>query len=172
MVICLERGPDFHIALLMPLPLTVSCFSKIQTGFSFLVPAHHGSPGQRAVKWVCVCVCVRPNCNCCLLMRPVTDVLWSVCLSVSLSVCLSLCLCVLITTVNLAKFLNHSRYCLGCALRNVSVKSILLYIERFRSYGVLKMCNIFGPPCRLYTVIAVSLCYELLCTGRQNATCQ
>ena len=40
----------------MPLPLTVSCFSKIQIGFTFLVPAHLGSPGQRAVKWVCVCV--------------------------------------------------------------------------------------------------------------------
>ena len=42
----------------MPLPLTVSCFSKIQTGFTFLVPAHSGSPGQRAVKRACVCVCV------------------------------------------------------------------------------------------------------------------
>ena len=40
----------------MPLPLTVSCFSKIQIGYTFLVPAHPGSPGQRAVKWVCVCV--------------------------------------------------------------------------------------------------------------------
>ena len=40
----------------MPLPLTVSCFSKIQIGFTFLVPAHLGSPGQRAFKWVCVCV--------------------------------------------------------------------------------------------------------------------
>jgi len=58
MVICLEQGPDLHMAQLMPLPLTVSCFSKIQTGFTFLVPAHRGSPGQRAVKWVCVCVCV------------------------------------------------------------------------------------------------------------------
>jgi len=36
------------------LPLTVSCFSKIQVGFTFLVPAHPGSPGQRAVKRVCV----------------------------------------------------------------------------------------------------------------------
>ena len=43
---------------LMPLPLTVSCFSKIQVGFTFLVPAHPGSPGKRAVKRVCVCVCV------------------------------------------------------------------------------------------------------------------
>ena len=42
-------------AQLMPLPLTVSCFSKIQIGFTFLVPAHPGSPGHRAVKRVCVC---------------------------------------------------------------------------------------------------------------------
>jgi len=45
-----------HMAQLMPLPLTVSCFSKIQTGFTFLVPAYPGSPGQGAVKRVCVCV--------------------------------------------------------------------------------------------------------------------
>jgi len=57
MVICLERDADLHTAQLMPLPLAVSCFSKIQTGFTFLVPAHPGSPGQRAVKRVCVCVC-------------------------------------------------------------------------------------------------------------------
>jgi len=54
MVICLERGADLHMAQLMPLPLTVSCFSKIQIGFTVLVPAHLGSPGQRAVKRVCV----------------------------------------------------------------------------------------------------------------------
>jgi len=58
MVICLERGVDLHMAQLMPLPLTVSCFSKIQIGFTFLVPTHPSSPGKRAVKWVCVCVCV------------------------------------------------------------------------------------------------------------------
>jgi len=58
MVICLERGADLHMAQLMPLPLTVSCFSKIQVGFTFLVPAHPGSPGKRAIKQVCVCVCV------------------------------------------------------------------------------------------------------------------
>jgi len=34
-VICLERGADLHIAQLMPLPLTVSCFSKIQIGLPF-----------------------------------------------------------------------------------------------------------------------------------------
>jgi len=53
-VICLERGGDLHMAQLMPLPLTVSFFSKIQIGFAFL--AHPGSPGQRAIKRVCVCV--------------------------------------------------------------------------------------------------------------------
>jgi len=42
----------------MPLPLTVSCVSKIQIGFTFVVTAHPGSPGQRAVKRVCVCVVV------------------------------------------------------------------------------------------------------------------
>ena len=55
-VICLERCADLHKAQLMPLPLTVSCFSKIQIGFTFLVPAHPGSPGQRAVKRVSVCL--------------------------------------------------------------------------------------------------------------------
>jgi len=55
-VICLERGADLHMAQLMPLPLTVSCFSKIQIGITFLVLAYLGSPRQRAVKRVCVCV--------------------------------------------------------------------------------------------------------------------
>ena len=58
MLICLEQGADLHMAQRVSLPLTVSCFSKIQIGFTFLVPAHPGSPGKRAVKRVCVCVCV------------------------------------------------------------------------------------------------------------------
>ena len=78
MVICLERGADLHTAQLMPLPLTVSCFSEIQIGFIFLVFAHLGSPGKRAVKrvcvcvrarvraCVCVCVCVRARARSCL----------------------------------------------------------------------------------------------------------
>ena len=57
MVVCLERGADLHMVQLVPLPLTVSCSSKIQIGFTFLVLAHLSSPGQRDVKWVCVCVC-------------------------------------------------------------------------------------------------------------------
>ena len=54
MVVCLERGADLHMVQPMPLPLTVSCFTKIQIGF--LVPADLGTPGKRAVKRVCVCV--------------------------------------------------------------------------------------------------------------------
>ena len=51
------------MAQLMPLPLTVCCFSKIQISFTFLVLAHPGSPGKKAIKWVCVCVCVTSNNN-------------------------------------------------------------------------------------------------------------
>jgi len=58
MVICLERGAELRIAQLMLVPLTVSLLRKIHTGFTSLVPAHLGSPGQRAVNRVCVCVCV------------------------------------------------------------------------------------------------------------------
>ena len=61
MVICVERGADLHMAQLMPLPLTVSCFSKIQIGFTFLVPAHLGSPGKGPVNG---CVCVWYRCEC------------------------------------------------------------------------------------------------------------
>ena len=44
------------MAQLMPLPLTVSCFSKVEIGFTFLVPAHLGSPGKGPLNG-CVCVC-------------------------------------------------------------------------------------------------------------------
>jgi len=80
MVICLERGADLHMAQLMPLLLTVSCFSKIQIGLPFwyralevflndmryinprftylltYLPAYLGSPVKRAVVQLCVCV--------------------------------------------------------------------------------------------------------------------
>ena len=63
MAICLRLGADLHTVQLMPLPLTVSCFSKIQIGFAFLVPAHprvvpeKGPLNARARACVCVCVC-------------------------------------------------------------------------------------------------------------------
>ena len=58
MVICLERGADLHVAQLMPLPLTVSCFNKIQIGFTFLVPAHPGSPGKEPLNGCVRTVCI------------------------------------------------------------------------------------------------------------------
>ena len=56
MGICLEQNADLHTIQLMPLPPIVSCSSKIHNVLPFLVPAHLGSPGQRAVKRMCVCV--------------------------------------------------------------------------------------------------------------------
>ena len=57
MVICLERGADLHMAQLMPLPLTVSCFSKIQIGLTFWYRLTLVVP-EKAPLNVCVCVCV------------------------------------------------------------------------------------------------------------------
>jgi len=54
--------------VLMPLPLTVSCFSKIQIRFTFLVLAHPGSHGQRAIKQMCVCVVWIILFLCCLIL--------------------------------------------------------------------------------------------------------
>ena len=59
MVICVELGADLHMAQLMPLPLTVSCFSKIQIGFTFLAPADLGTPRKRAVKRVCLSMLIQ-----------------------------------------------------------------------------------------------------------------
>jgi len=61
-VICLELGADLHLAQLMQLPLTVSCFSKIQIGSTFWYRLNWVVPEKRAVKWICVCVCVRTIC--------------------------------------------------------------------------------------------------------------
>ena len=68
-----------HMAELMPLPLTVSCFSKIQICFTFLVPAHLDSPGQMAVKRVCVCMCF--NVTVCVSGRIINII------------CIALCIC-------------------------------------------------------------------------------
>jgi len=57
MVICMERGADLHMAQLMPLPLTVSCFTKIQIGFTFPVLADLGSPRKGPLN-MCVTVSV------------------------------------------------------------------------------------------------------------------
>ena len=74
------------MARLIPLLLTFSCFSKIQIGFTFLVPAHLGSPGKRAVKRVCVCVCT----------MSVHDVVFSLCSSSDGTKCHNIFLSVLL----------------------------------------------------------------------------
>ena len=85
MVIYLELGAGLRMAQLMPLPLTVSCFSKIQIGIAFLVPAHPGSPGKRAVKRVCVCYCTTCSYSCAAVDKIPTDkVLPLTCRTVSL----------------------------------------------------------------------------------------
>ena len=81
MVICLERCADLHMAQLMPMPIrsvTVSCFSKIQIGFTFLVPADLGSPGQMPLNGcVCKCACVRACvCVCATLFKQMSSATW------------------------------------------------------------------------------------------------
>ena len=71
------------MAQLMPLPLTVSCFSTIQIGFIFLVPAHPGSPGQRTVNLVCVCAQVA-------LLLSAYDIVFQTCPSMA-SICAYMC---------------------------------------------------------------------------------
>jgi len=59
MVICLERGADLHMAQLMPLPLTVSCFSKIQIGFYRAILCIRGTSHGP----VSVCLSVTSRCS-------------------------------------------------------------------------------------------------------------
>ena len=105
MVICLERGANLHMAQLMPLPLTVSCFSKIQIGFTFLVPAHPDSPGQRAVKRVCVCVCVYSYPTRCIVYVSYNTIVLAILYS------LQLCSCRLfVLVVKISKYISKTRH--------------------------------------------------------------
>jgi len=56
MVICLERVADLHMAQLMPLPFTVSCFRKIQIGFTFWYQLTWVVPEKGPLNG-CVCMC-------------------------------------------------------------------------------------------------------------------
>ena len=97
MVVCLEQGADLHMAQLMPLPLTVSCFTKIQIGFTFLVPAHPGSPGKRAIKRLCVCVFVTHY----LLVLPFWyQLTWVVPKKWLLNVCVCVCVSVFVAYIH------------------------------------------------------------------------
>ena len=115
MVVCLERGADLHMAQLMPLPLTVSCFSKIQIGFTFLVPAHLGSPGQRAVKWVCVCVLY-------ILFACLYRML------LHLSLFLHFFLTYLLTYLSVPLRIDPLRFQAGCRKRRLNLVLVFLYL--------------------------------------------
>jgi len=53
-VICLDQDADLHMAQLMPLPLTVSCFSKIQICFTFLAGfvSSRNAPERRSCSFL------------------------------------------------------------------------------------------------------------------------
>ena len=111
-------------------PLTVSCFTKIQTGFTFLVPAHPGSPGKRAVKRVCVCVCVnsstshrRKN------TLPHTEFTFSKKVFLTMSVILHLSVYLSRRVCGLISIMQHSRLTLiGCSIRSELQQLLLLLL--------------------------------------------
>ena len=94
---CLEQDADLHMAQLMPLPLTVSCFSKILSGFTFLVLAHLSSPGQKAIKHVCVITMINIDTVIIKKPRPTRT-----------------------SITNMIEIKQHIKYCIcECLLRNV-----------------------------------------------------
>ena len=68
------------MAQLMPLPLTVSCFSKIQIGFSFLVPVVLDKGPLNARVCVCACACVRVTSLCESELHIMTSAQFTLCL--------------------------------------------------------------------------------------------
>jgi len=82
MVVCLELGADMHMAQLMPLPLTVSCFSKIQIALPFWYRLTRVVPEKGPLNGcVCVCVCqwYHGLCNSQLCNMPFDEILTSYC---------------------------------------------------------------------------------------------
>ena len=90
-VICLERGADLHMAQWIPLPLTVSCFSKIQIGFTFLVPLTRVVPDKGPLNR-CVSVCV------------ICDSVTKITVSVNLSI---ICMCCTLRKCYLGLIVNN-----------------------------------------------------------------
>jgi len=123
MLVCLERSADLYMFQLMPLPLTVSCFSKIQIGFAFLVPAHLGSSGKRAVKWVCVCVCVH--------MKNRTHCLGEVCnsFSINLLVIYYHIYCYIYFMLNWPFFWSFSETCCVFQMQTSRICEICFYTQ-------------------------------------------
>jgi len=139
------------MAQLMPLPLTVSCFSKIQIGFTFLVPAHPGSPGLRAVKRVCVCVCVCMNKQRCiekaLLLSVVDD-------ERSRQSITSTCIRQLVLRLTLLVEFSKVR---SVVYASWTSRAFILFRDRISSNS--KRCNIYGflrCPCCMRIIIMIT----------------
>ena len=115
---CLERCAALHMAQLMPLPLNVSCFSKIQIAFTFLVPAYPASPRQLAVKQACACVC------------PFTTIS-SVHINLHLVIGSDSCLCLQLgLTTPISFSLNHSHCKFTCTASTSSQPDLLKHCKR------------------------------------------
>jgi len=180
-VICLERGADLHMAQLMPLPLIVSCFSKIQIGFAFLVPANPGSPGHRAVKRVCVCVCEYPVYSLVSLSTDTNRLVWLPRLKLSLALSdLSQCICInLLNNIWFHFVLWYLNVWLQCRCKGYSVLSWQLkpnprprfsseptvtdHQEKFRTVAMLSLSTT-----RLLTEGVLLLLYQLSVKGLRH----
>jgi len=107
-------------AQLMPLPLSVSCFSIIQIGFTFLVPAHSGSTGKKAVKRACVSTAS-------VAARSTLRVLYAVLHARELYASLNVVVCVyvrlFVMNVGIAKRRNRSRRCPWTDMRGAKEQS-------------------------------------------------
>ena len=125
MIICLERCADLHMAQLMPLPLTVSCSSKIQIGFTYLVPAYPGCPGKEAVV----------GCNVVVLTLVISEIVNSVQLQwCLLSSCNVVCLSFVIS------------YLASCVYHSDSPKCTAALGYRHASACSLAMCRQWTSP--------------------------
>ena len=177
MVICLERGADLHIAQLMPLPLTVSGFSEIQPGFTFLVPAHSGSPGQRAIKRVCVCVLVR---NCIALQFWSTGIYVLYCKPTSLSLLVTNSSKCVPLTLRFADLIKLAGRMLICPKKTLITSNIVINVlhltsqvicgktskrieRKFTEFYVKVKFSFFCLLVLLYIMFAVMLYFMLYC---------
>ena len=131
------------------MPLTVSCFSKIQIGFTFLVPAHLGSPVKRVCVCVCVCVCQRCCNKIISLANSIAPVLWPT---------ISSCKALEQRSRSLAWSVNQIYICPG----QRAVKRVCVCVH---TSGHASICEAFltGSPCWLWGVMRLSFNFWFQC---------
>ena len=101
-VICLERGADLHMAQLMPLPLTVSCYSKSRLVLPFWYRLTRVVPEKGPLNGcVCVCVCARA--------RVCARACACACACVRACVRACVCVCVCVCDVRRRRYLTSPR---------------------------------------------------------------